>query len=160
MHQTDTRSHTSSITGKLNLLAAWTTASGLGQLFTRAMVGVVMTFHGSQKLFGWFGGYGIEGTAGFFEKLGIPFPTLNVYLAGGAEFFGGLLLIVGLFTRPMAAILAFTMFVAAFTAHRGAFALSQGGMEYALTLAVVSLGIALFGAGRLSADHQLKLPAA
>ncbi len=136
------------------------TASGVGPLLIRSITGVVLAFHGSQKLFGWFGGYGIKGTAGFFEQLGIPFPTLSVIMAGSAEFFGGLLLILGLASRPVAAVLAFTMFVAAFTAHRGAFSLQNNGMEYALTLAIVSLGLVFTGAGRISLDRQLKLPGA
>ena len=61
-----------------------------GLLLIRVMIGFVFFYHGGQKLFGIFGGYGIEGTAGFFASIGIPFPTLSVYLAGGAEFFGGI----------------------------------------------------------------------
>ncbi len=122
---------------------------GLGLLFIRVMLGVVFLFHGAQKLFGWFGGHGIEGTAGFFEQLGIPFPTLSVVAAGGAEFFGGLALLLGLGARGAAAILAFTMLVASFTAHSG-FGAAGGGMEYPLTLAIVSLGLALTGPGRLT----------
>jgi putative oxidoreductase len=143
-----------------NRISALATASDLGPLLIRVMIGVVFAFHGAQKLFGWFGGYGIEGTARAFESLGIPFPTLNVYLAGGAEFFGGLFLIIGLLTRPWALILTFTMIVAVLTAHRSAFSLQHNGMEYALTLGVVSLALAFIGAGRISLDRTLNLPAA
>ena len=97
------------------------TAMDIGLLLPRLMVGVVMSYHGSQKLFAWFGGYGIDGTAGFFDKIGIPLPKLSVYLAGGTEFFGGILLAIGLATRPTATLLAFTMFVACFTVHSSAF---------------------------------------
>lgn len=143
-----------------NRLSILATSSDVGPLLIRVMLGVVFAFHGAQKLFGWFGGYGIEATAGAFESMGIPFPTLNVYLAGGAEFFGGLFLIVGLLTRPWALILAFTMLVASFTAHGSAFSLQHNGMEYALTLAIMSLAMAFIGAGRISLDRTLKLPAA
>ena len=120
-----------------------------GLLITRLMLAVVFAFHGSQKLFGLFGGYGIEGTAGFFEQLGMPFPTASVVLAGGTELFGGLALALGLFARPAALGLAVTMFVAALSAHTG-FNGQTGGMEYPLTLAVLSLALAVSGPGRLA----------
>lgn len=121
----------------------------LGLLAMRLMLGVVFVFHGAQKLFGVFGGYGIEGTAQFFESIGIPLPTVSVFAAGGAEFFGGLLLAAGVVPRLSALALAGTMFVAAFTAHSG-FSAQAGGMEYPLTLGVVSLGLFLTGPGRLT----------
>lgn len=121
----------------------------LGLLSMRLMLGVVFVFHGAQKLFGVFGGHGIEGTAQFFESIGIPLPTVSVIAAGGAEFFGGLLLAAGVAPRLAALALAGTMFVAAFTAHSG-FAAQAGGMEYPLTLGVVSLGLFLTGPGRLT----------
>ena len=127
--------------------------AGFGQLLIRGILGVVFLFHGSQKLFGLFGGGGINGTAGFFESLGLPLPTVSALMAGGTEFFGGALLILGLLTRPAAVGLAFTMAVAIWTAHRDAFAASAGGMEYALTLGVVALGLALLGPGPISADR-------
>ncbi len=120
-----------------------------GLLLTRLMLATVFVFHGSQKLFGAFGGYGIEGTAVFFEQLGIPFPTASVVLAGGTEFFGGLALALGLGTRLSALGLTATMLVAAFSAHSG-FDGQSGGMEYPLTLAVLSLALALSGPGRFS----------
>lgn len=114
----------------------------------RLILGVVFAFHGAQKLFGWFGGYGIEGTSQFFESIGLPLPTLNVYLAGGAELIGGLALLLGILSRSSAVLLAFTMLVASVTAHSG-FAAAGGGMEFPLTLGVVALGLALTGPGRL-----------
>ena len=118
----------------------------LGLLSIRLMTGSVFVFHGSQKLFGWFGGYGIASTAGWMESLGIPFPTLSTVLAGGTELIGGLALLTGLFQRLLAAPLAFTMLVAAFTAHSG-FDGTQGGMEYPLLLAFVTAGLGLTGPG-------------
>jgi putative oxidoreductase len=120
-----------------------------GLLAMRVMIGVVFVFHGAQKLFGLFGGYGIDGTAGFMDSLGIPFPTLSAVLAGGAEFFGGLALITGFGQRLMSIPLVFTMLVASLTAHSG-FGAQSGGMEYPLTLAVMSAGLGLLGPGRFT----------
>lgn len=127
--------------------------SDAGLLGIRLMLGVVFMYHGAQKLFGAFGGSGIEGFAGFLESLGMPLPTLNAYMAGGTEFFGGLLLGVGLVTRLVSIPVAFTMLVAVFMVHGSAFGAQNNGMEYPLTLAVVTLGIGLIGPGRLSLDH-------
>jgi len=119
-------------------------------LATRVWMGIVGVYHGSQKLFGWFDGPGIEGFAGFLTSLKVPMPTLNAYLAGGAEFFGGLVIALGLVTRPAAFFFMFTMLVGAFTAHAGKFGAQKGGGEYALTLAVIALGLILTGPGRLT----------
>lgn len=119
-----------------------------GLLLIRLMVGVVFIFHGSQKLFGVFGGPGLQGFSGFLETLKVPFPYLSAVLAGCAEFFGGLALFTGVGLRLLAVPLAFTMLVASFTAHAGKFSLQEGGMEYSLTLCVVVIGLALTGSGR------------
>lgn len=126
-----------------------------GLLGIRLMLGVVFAYHGSQKLFGTFGGPGIEGFAGFLASMGVPLPTLNAYLAGGAEFFGGLLLAVGFGARLASIPVAFTMFVAAFMVHGGAFGAQNNGMEYPLTLAVVTAGVGLVGPGRLTLANAL-----
>ena len=75
----------------------------------RMVLAAVFIFHGSQKLFGWFGGYGIAGTAGFMETIGIPFPTLSALLAGVTEFAGGIILLLGTGTRIAAIPMAFTI---------------------------------------------------
>jgi putative oxidoreductase len=126
------------------------TRTDLGLLSLRLMIGFVFAFHGAGKLFGWFGGHGLEGTAGFFESLGIPFPFASVVLAGATEFFGGLLLMLGFGVRLVAAPLAFTMLVASFSAHGGAFSAQAGGMEYSLTLAVAAAALGLLGPGRFA----------
>lgn len=123
--------------------------TNLALLLVRLMTGTTLAFHGSQKLFGAFGGYGIEGTAGFMESLGIPFPTASVVLAGGAELIGGIAFLTGPFSRSLAVPVTFTMLVAAFTAHSG-FDVTQGGMEYPLVLAACSATIGLAGPGRFS----------
>lgn len=127
-------------------LQAHLTDAGLFSI--RAITGIVFIYHGAQKLFGAFGGPGIEGFAGFLASLNIPLPTLNAYLAGGAEFFGGLALLTGIAARFFALPLVITMLVASFMVHGGAFSAQANGMEYPLTLALVTLGIGLTGPGR------------
>ncbi|MEZ6190097.1 MAG: DoxX family protein [Phycisphaerales bacterium] len=121
-----------------------------GLLGMRLMLGTVFAFHGSQKLFGAFDGPGIDGFAGFLASIGMPLPTLNAYMAGGAEFFGGLLLASGVFARLASIPVTFTMLVAAFMVHSSGFDARTGGMEYPLTLAVIVAGIGLVGPGRLT----------
>ena len=114
-----------------------------------------MAAHGAQKLFGWFGGYGLQGTGQFFaETLGLKPGVLMAALAGGTEFLGGLLLIAGLLTRIAGLSLAGTMAVAILTAHSGAFFAPEG-MEYPLTLLLASLTLAIGGGGALSVDQKL-----
>ncbi len=133
------------------------TKLGLDTLPVRIGAGVIFAVHGAQKLFGWFGGYGLEGTAGWMESIGLAPGTLMAVLAGGAEFFGGLLLIAGLLVRPTAVVLAVTMLVAIITVHlqNGLF-MSNGGYEFGLALLVISVGLAIRGAGSLSLDNQLQ----
>lgn len=132
---------------------ALATESGWGPLVLRVPVGFIFVAHGAQKLFGWFGGYGLEGTGGFMASLGLNPGTLMAALAGGAEFVGGLALILGLLVRPAAAALAFTMVVAIFSVHfqNGLF-LSNNGYEFGLALFAASLSLAFTGAGRASLD--------
>ena len=131
----------------------------LGLLALRLMAATILIFHGSQKLFGLFGGHGIEGTAGYMESIGIPFPTLSTALAGGAEFVGGIAFLTGVFARTLSAPVAFAMVVGAFTAHSG-FDVTKGGMEYPLLLATVAVAIGLAGPGRLSLGAgRIDLPA-
>jgi len=112
----------------------------------RTMLAVVFIFHGAQKLFGVFDGPGIAGMAGFNESLGIPLPTLSAYMAGSAEFFGGIVLLLGTGTRVAAIPMIFTMLVASFMANSG-FDIQKGGMEYSLTLAAILLALAIGGPG-------------
>jgi putative oxidoreductase len=132
------------------------TDAGLGPLALRIPVGLIFAAHGAQKLFGWFGGYGLEGTGQFFDSVGLSPGVLLALLAGAAEFFGGLALLLGLLVRPAAAVLAVTMVVAIFAVHwsKGFFA-GSGGYEYALALFAASLSLLFSGAGRYSADAAL-----
>ena len=133
------------------------TKLGLDTLPVRLGAGAIFTAHGAQKLFGWFGGYGLEGTAGWMESIGLAPGILMAAAAGGAEFFGGLLLIAGLLVRPTAFILAITMLVAIITVHaqHGLF-MSNNGYEFGLALLVISAGLTVRGAGSLSVDNFLQ----
>lgn len=127
-----------------------------GLLLIRGVVGVVFVFHGAQKLFGIWGGKGMEGFIAAVQGMGLPYPEIGAWAAAGSEFGGGILLIIGLLTRPAAVLLLVTMLVAIVKVHPRAFSLEAKGMEYALTLAVVSAGLCLTGAGRLSVDGMFR----
>jgi putative oxidoreductase len=128
----------------------------LGLLIARLVIGLTLAAHGSQKLFGWFGGGGIAGTAPFFEQLGFRPGRLQAALAGIAETAGGLLLAAGLLTPLAAAALIGTMVVAVGSVHWGkGFFLSTGGFEYNLVLAAGALAVAFTGPGAISLDRAL-----
>ena len=95
------------------------TNAGWAPLAVRIPVGIIFVAHGAQKLFGAFGGYGLEGTGQFMASLGLTPGYLMALLAGSAEFFGGLALLFGVLVRPAAAALAFAMLVAIFSVHIG-----------------------------------------
>lgn len=132
------------------------TDAGLGALALRVPVGIIFAAHGAQKLFGWFGGYGLEGTGQFFASVGLNPGYLLALLAGLAEFFGGLALVAGLLVRPAAAALAFAMLIAIFAVHWGkGFFAASGGYEFALALFAASLSLLFSGAGRFSVDRAI-----
>ena len=133
-----------------------TTQANLAPALLRVPVGIIFAAHGAQKLFGWFGGYGLEGTGQFMASMGLNPGVLMAALAGSAEFFGGLALIMGLLTRPAAALLAFTMLVALISVHlpNGLF-MANNGYEFALALLAASVSIAISGAGSLSFDRLI-----
>lgn len=131
-------------------------AAGSDTLPMRVAAGVIFAAHGAQKLFGWFGGYGLEGTGGWMASIGLEPGVLMAALAGGAEFFGGLALILGLLVRPAAVVLALTMVVAIVTVHlaNGLF-MANNGYEFGLVLLAVSVSLAIRGAGSVSADQVI-----
>ncbi|MVW76023.1 DoxX family protein [Pseudomonas xionganensis] len=132
------------------------TQAGYGLTILRIIAGITFAAHGAQKLFGWFGGYGLAGVAQWMESIGLAPGYLMALLAGSAEFFGGLALIVGLLARPAAAVLAVTMLVAIVTVHlANGFFMSNNGYEFALALLAISLAVMIEGAGKLSLDRRI-----
>lgn len=130
---------------------------GFAALVLRVPVGLILAAHGAQKLFGWFGGYGLEGTGQWLASIGLEPGYLMALLAGGAEFFGGLALVLGLLTRPAAVVAAFTMLVAIFAVHIGnGLFMANNGYEYALTLFAATVALAIQGAGRFAIDNLLQ----
>ena len=130
----------------------------IGLLLLRLVIGLTLAAHGAQKLFGWFGGHGIAGTAGFLAQLGFRPAKLHAALAGLTEFGGGLLLAAGLATPAAAAIIVAVMLVAGVSVHSGkGFFGTSGGFEYTFVLAGAALALAFTGAGPYSADAALHL---
>jgi putative oxidoreductase len=130
--------------------------TSVAPLALRLGAGITFAAYGSQKLFAWFGGYGLEGTGQFMASLGLEPGYLMALAAGSAEFFGGLLLLLGLFTRPTAIVLAFTMLVAIVTVHlpNGLF-MANNGYAFGLALMVISISLAVSGAGKFSIDNLI-----
>ena len=126
--------------------------SPLAEPLVRVTAGLLLVPHGAQKLFGWYGGYGIEATGQFFvAKLGLP-ASLAV-MAGIIEFFGGLLFAAGAATRPIAALVFGLMAVAVVEVHLPAgFFWTDGGYEYPLLWGIVALSYVIRGGGRYSVD--------
>lgn len=136
------------------------TASGLnsGMLILRLIVGLVLAAHGAQKLFGWFGGYGLTGTGEFMVQLGFPTGRLFATAAALSELGGGLLVALGFLGPVGPALLISVMLVATITVHwkNGLFA-ADNGFELPLLVAGAATAIALIGPGRLSVDAVLGL---
>ncbi|WP_296714728.1 DoxX family protein [Rhodoblastus sp.] len=121
----------------------------------RVTAGLLLMPHGAQKLFGLFGGYGLEATGQFFAaKLGLPASLALV--AGLIEFFGGLFLALGLLTRPVAALVVGLMGAAVLSVHLGAgFFWTNGGFEYPLFWGIVALSYVIRGGGAYSLDARI-----
>ena len=126
----------------------------------RLALGLVMLPHGAQKLLGWFGGYGFQGTMGFLTGMGLPYPVALLVIF--AEFFGALGLIFGLFGRLSAFGIAAVMIGAVLTSHigNGFFMNWSGqqpgeGFEFHLLALGLALPVIAFGSGRFSLDQVL-----
>jgi putative oxidoreductase len=123
-------------------------------LVLRVIVGGLFVGHGSQKLFGWFGGHGPKGTASFFESVGLTPALPFALLAGAAELVGGLLFGFGLFVPVAALLLVGVMTTAIATVHwRKGLWVTEGGAEYPLVLSAVAFAVAALGPGSISLDH-------
>src|SRR5215510_13805737 len=126
----------------------------VGILLVRITVGLAMAAHGSQKVFGWFGGYGPDVTGQFMEALGFRPGRRHANAAGYIEFVGGLLLAIGFLTPLAASLIASVMVVAAVTVHwKNGFFITSGGYEFNLVIGVAALSIAFTGPGALSVDR-------
>ena len=132
-----------------------------GLLVLRLVVGLLLFGHGAQKLFGWFGGGGLTGTAWYFRSVGYRPPLLMARLAGGAELAGGAALAAGFLTPLAAAAVIGTMLNAALAVHRrnGLWAVDNG-YEYPLVIAAAATTLGFTGAGSASLDARLGLAGA
>jgi putative oxidoreductase len=126
-----------------------------GLLLLRLVVGGTIFAHGAQKLFGWFGGPGLRGTAGFFGSLGWRLPLLMAFMAGLGES-SGLAFAAG-FLTPLAALgIAVVMLNAIFVVHwKNGFFNGDGGVEFPLTMATVAVAVAATGPGRFAIDSWI-----
>lgn len=138
------------------LQALLKTDAGFEALLLRVPVGIILAAHGAQKLFGWFGGYGLDGTGQWMGSIGLEPGYFMALLAGSGEFFGGLMLAFGFLTRLGAALNVVAMAVALFWVHfaNGLF-LSNNGYEFALALLAATASILVMGGGKLSVDKLL-----
>jgi putative oxidoreductase len=143
------------------VLPSWTTEAitlSTGLLIARLVLGLTMTAHGAQKLFGWFGGYGLAGTAGFFEQLGFRPGRLFVAVAALTEITSGLLVTLGLFGSAGPALMLSLLIVAAVSVHwQNGFFVASNGIEHAVVFAAGAVALALTGPGLFSLDALLGL---
>jgi putative oxidoreductase len=126
----------------------------IGRFILRLVVGGYFVGHGTQKLFGWFGGHGLEGTGQFFENLGLRPGKRHALAAGAAETTGGTLLVLGAATPLASAMIISTMLTAINRVHikNGPF-VSDGGYEYNLVLIAIVLALTEIGPGSPSIDE-------
>src|SRR4051794_41313423 len=125
----------------------------LGRTALRFVIGPLFVGHGTQKLFGWFGGHGLDGTGGFCESLGLKPGRRHAAAAGASEAVGGALLMLGALTPVAAGLVTGTMVTAIRKAHadKGPW-VTNGGYEYNLTLIAAMLALTEVGPGRPSVD--------
>jgi putative oxidoreductase len=130
----------------------------LGLLVCRIVIGILMAGHGAQKLFGWFGGGGLEGTARMFDQIGLRPGHLQARAAAMAEFCGGLAIAAGLLTPLAVAAIIGVMTAAVITVHAANGPWNQDqGFEYNLVIVAVLFAIAVMGSGDWSLDNALGL---
>jgi putative oxidoreductase len=133
----------------------------LGLLVLRVIVGALFIGHGSQKLFGLFGGHGVSGTADFFDQIGLRPSRVHAVFAGVAETTGGLLLALGLLTPLATVLLTAVMTAAILTVHlRNGLWVTANGYEYNLVMIAAVFALAAVGAGDWSLDNALDLDVA
>ncbi|MGW1724604.1 DoxX family protein [Streptomyces sp. NPDC002306] len=125
----------------------------LGLLLLRLGTGGVLAAHGTQKLFGWFGGHGLEGTGQYMESVGFVPGKLSATASGLAETCGGTLLALGLATPAAGAAAAGAMAGASSVHVPNGFFAQGGGFEYPATLGLCATSLAVAGPGRISLDE-------
>ena len=127
-------------------------AASLGLLVLRVVIGAIFAAHGAQKIFE----FTIPGTIGSFAGMGVPLPEIAAPVVAFVELIGGILLILGFFTRPVGILLAVDMVVALVAVHLPAgLWVGDGGYEFVAVLGVAALALAFTGAGRFSLDGAL-----
>ena len=127
-----------------------------GLLLLRIVLGGIMAAHGAQKLFGWWGGPGMQGTAGMCTSFAYRFPFLMACGLASAEFGGGLALATGFLTPLGALAVTVVMLNAVYLIHwaKGFWA-SNGGYEFNLLIAGAAVALAAMGPGRFSIDRAI-----
>lgn len=122
--------------------------SALGLLLIRLVFGLTFAAHGTQKLFGWFGGHGVAGTGAWLESIGLRPGKFQAVLAGASELIAGLLLSAGLWLPVAAVLITVAMLVAIAKVHgKNGYWATAGGYEYNIAILVVAIGLALTGPG-------------
>ena len=127
----------------------------VGLLLVRVVVGVIMAGHGAQKLFGWFGGYGVRKTGEFFAQLGFQPGTAFAAAASISEIVSGLLVTFGFLGPVGPALMIAVMIVAAISVHWGQGLFAPKGVEMPLLYGAAAFGLALTGFGEYSLDNAL-----
>jgi putative oxidoreductase len=127
----------------------------VGLLLVRVVVGLIMAGHGAQKLFGWFGGYGVRKTGEFFAQIGFQPGTAFAAAASISEIASGLLVTFGFLGPIGPALMIGVMIVAAITVHWGQGLFAPKGIELPLLYAAAAFGLALTGYGQYSLDNAL-----
>lgn len=120
----------------------------IGLLIVRLVIGLMFVGHGAQKMFGWFGGYGLKGTGGWLESIGVKPGVLMAFMVALFEIVGGLSFALGLWLPVGAALIVITMIGGIVTVHgKNGFWATANGYEYNVVLIAIAVGIALIGAG-------------
>ena len=153
MNTLDTNTQTRPIIPALGSI--WSTLKPLSPVIVRITTGLLLVPHGAQKLFGAFGGYGLEGTAGWLESIGFVPGYFFALAIGLLEFVGGLMLTVGFLTRPVAAAILFFMAVAVSTHLPAGYFWNEGGFETPLMWGLLALSVLIQGGGKFSVDHKI-----
>ncbi|WP_320779410.1 DoxX family membrane protein [Streptomyces sp. CRN 30] len=147
-----TRPTSTSVTGRAEPSPVH--AYSVGLLILRLVLGLTVAAHGAQKLFGWFGGGGLDGTGQFFEMSGYPSGKMMALVAGLTETFGGLALVLGLLTPLAGAAVLGTMINALAVKWGGGFFAPEG-VEYEVLLTAGAAALALTGPGTIAVDRFL-----